>query len=49
VHDELNFDVVPDELPVMQELVERLMQQAYTGRVPLTAEAGVGSDWLAAH
>lgn len=49
VHDELNFDVIPDELPQMQELVERLMQQAYTGRVPLTAEAGVGPDWLAAH
>lgn len=49
VHDELNFDVVPDELPQMQELVERQMRQAYSGRVPLTAEAGVGPDWLTAH
>lgn len=49
VHDELNFDVVPDELPVMQELVTRLMQQAYDGRVTLTAEAGVGVSWLDAH
>ena len=49
VHDELNFDVVPDELPAMQELVERLMSEAYSGRVPLTAEAGAGPDWLTAH
>lgn len=49
VHDELNFDVTPDELPQMQELVERLMSAAYAGRVPLTAEAGVGPDWLTAH
>lgn len=49
VHDELDFDVVPDELPQLQEMVQRLMQQAYSGRVALTAEAGVGPDWLAAH
>ena len=49
VHDELNFDVVPEELPQMQELVERLMREAYDGRVPLTAEAGAGPDWLTAH
>lgn len=49
VHDELNFDVVPDELAAMQELVERLMQGAYSGRVTLTAESGVASNWLDAH
>ncbi len=49
VHDELNFDVPPAELPLMQELVERLMREAYSGKVPLTAEAGVGGDWLTAH
>ncbi|MDE6446898.1 MAG: DNA polymerase I, partial [Muribaculaceae bacterium] len=49
VHDELNFDVVPSELPVLQELVERLMAAAWTGRVPLTAEAGVAGNWLDAH
>ena len=49
VHDELNFDVIPEELPQMQELVERLMCEAYSGKVPLTAEAGVGNDWLTAH
>lgn len=49
VHDELNFDVVADELPQMQELVVSLMEQAYKGRVRLTASCGVGSNWLDAH
>lgn len=49
VHDELNFDVIPEEVPIMQELVTRLMSKAYTGRVTLTAECGVASNWLDAH
>jgi len=49
VHDELNFDVVPDELPAMQELVERLMPEAYHGNVSLTASCGVATNWLDAH
>lgn len=49
VHDELNFDVVPEELPLMQELVERLMEGAYKGSVRLTASSGVAGNWLDAH
>lgn len=49
VHDELNFDVVPAELPALQELVVREMEGAYTGRVRLTASTGTGPDWLSAH
>lgn len=49
VHDELNFNVIEDELPALQEMVERLMQQAYDGRVTLTASGGVASNWLEAH
>ncbi len=49
VHDELNFDVLPSELPAMQELVGRLMEQAYDGQVRLTASSGVGTNWLDAH
>ncbi len=49
VHDELNFDVVPDELPAMQEMVFRLMENAYSGRVVLTASCGVAENWLDAH
>ncbi len=49
VHDELNFDVVPEELPILQEIVERGMQSAFSGKVPLTASSGVASNWLDAH
>ncbi len=49
VHDELNFDVVPEELPALQELVVRLMEAAYSGNVRLTASSGVASNWLDAH
>ncbi len=49
VHDELIFNVVPDELPVIQELVTRCMANAYRGVVPLEVSAGVGANWLEAH
>lgn len=49
VHDELNFDVVPEELPRLQELVLREMEGAYSGSVPLTASSGAASNWLDAH
>lgn len=49
VHDELNFNVPEDEVGVMQELVARQMQEAYTGSVPLTASTGVATNWLDAH
>lgn len=49
VHDELNFDVVPEELPRLQELVLREMEGAYDGRVRLTASSGAASNWLDAH
>lgn len=49
IHDELNFNVVPEELPELQELVARQMEGAYHGAVPLTAGAGVAGNWLDAH
>lgn len=49
VHDELNFDVPRDELPQVQEIVSRCMQQAFDGAVPLTASTGVAENWLDAH
>lgn len=49
VHDELNFDVVPDEAPALQEIVIREMEGAWKGRVPLTASSGLGANWLEAH
>lgn len=49
VHDELVFNVVPEELPQLQELVSRLMSGAFSGTVPLEVSSGVGANWLEAH
>lgn len=49
VHDELVFDVVPEELPDLQELVARQMEAAYSGRVPMEVGMGAGANWLEAH
>ena len=49
VHDELNFDVLPQELDIIKELVCRNMQNAYNGRVSLIASCGTGPNWLTAH
>jgi DNA polymerase-1 len=45
VHDELLFDVVPDEAEEMQELVKREMESAAEFTVPIVAEVGLGSNW----
>lgn len=49
VHDELNFDVIPEELPKVQEIVTSSMEGAYQGNVVLTASSGVAGNWLDAH
>lgn len=49
VHDELVFNVVPEELQRVEELVKKNMENAYHGRVALTVSAGVGNNWLEAH
>ncbi len=49
VHDELNFDVVPEELPELQRIVTEGMEGAYSGKVKLTASSGVAENWLDAH
>lgn len=49
VHDELVFNVVPDELDRVREIVRRDMESAYTGRVPLIVSDGTGHNWLEAH
>jgi len=45
VHDELLFDVVPEEAEEMQELVKREMESAATFSVPIVADVGLGSNW----
>lgn len=49
VHDELNFNVPEEEVGVMQELVVRLMEESWQGRVRLTVGCGVATNWLDAH
>lgn len=45
VHDELVFEVPPEELESVTELVKREMENVATLRVPLVAEVGVGPNW----
>lgn len=49
VHDELNFSVIPEEHDRLERLVIEEMQGAASLSVPLTADAGWGSNWLEAH
>lgn len=49
VHDELNFDVLPQELERVKEIVQREMEGATSLSVPLTVDWGEGASWLEAH
>lgn len=49
VHDELIFNVYPEELEDLKEIVLTRMKNAYSGIVPLEVAAGVGKNWLEAH
>ncbi len=48
VHDELVFDVPPEELPRMRELVKSHMEGVVELRVPLVVDLGEGLNWLEA-
>jgi DNA polymerase-1 len=45
VHDELLFDVVPEEADEMQSLVKTEMESASTFTVPIVADVGLGDNW----
>lgn len=49
VHDELVFNVIPEELSTVQEIVTDKMVNAYHGLVPLEVSSGTGKNWLEAH
>lgn len=49
VHDELVFDLKPDEEAVMRELITRCMQNALDLKCPIEIEIGIGHNWLEAH
>jgi DNA polymerase-1 len=45
VHDELLFDVVPEEAEEMQSLVKTEMESAASFTVPIVADLGLGDNW----
>ena len=45
VHDELVFDIHPDEKETMDKLVRSEMEQAITLKVPLKVDAVFGKNW----
>ncbi len=49
VHDELVFEVPPDEIDLMKHQVPQLMAEVASLKVPLLAEVGVGPNWDQAH
>lgn len=49
VHDELNFNVYPDEKERVQQIVVEEMENACPLQVPLKADYGWGQNWLEAH
>ena len=49
VHDELVFDVALGETEALSQLVKTEMESAISLSIPLTAEVGIGKNWLEAH
>jgi DNA polymerase I len=45
VHDELLFDVVPEESDEVQKLVKQEMEHVAEFTVPIIAEVGIGQNW----
>ena len=45
VHDELLFDVVPEEAEELQKFVRREMEHVAEFSVPIVAEVGIGKNW----
>lgn len=46
VHDELVFEVPPEEVPALAEMGRREMTQALALDVPLTVDVAAGANWL---
>lgn len=49
VHDELVFNVYPEEVDELRSLVAEKMETAYNGKVKLEVSCGIGNNWLEAH
>jgi DNA polymerase I len=45
VHDELLFDVIPEEAEELQTLVKHEMEHVAEFSIPIVAEVGTGPNW----
>jgi DNA polymerase-1 len=45
VHDELLFDVVPEEAEELQKLVKQEMEHVADFSIPIVADVGIGKNW----
>jgi len=49
VHDELVFEVPPEELDTVPPLVKKIMEHIWDLKVPLEVNVAVGNNWAEAH
>jgi len=49
VHDEIVFEVPPDELDTVSNLVKEIMESVWDLKVPLKVNIAVGKNWAEAH
>ena len=49
VHDEIVFEVPPDELEIVNEMVPALMEDVWSLDVPLKVNVAFGANWAEAH
>ena len=49
IHDELLFEVVPEELEILTALVVNEMENVIKLSIPLTVECNYGTNWLESH
>ncbi|MBW1822796.1 MAG: DNA polymerase I, partial [Deltaproteobacteria bacterium] len=49
VHDELIFEVPPDELNIVKKLVKKIMEGVWELKVPLKVNVACGENWAEAH
>ena len=49
VHDELLFEVVPEEKDIVARIVKEKMEGIYPLKVPLIVDMNYGKNWAEAH
>ncbi|MEJ2657869.1 MAG: DNA polymerase, partial [Desulfobacterales bacterium] len=49
VHDEIVFEVPPEELVTVERLVKKIMEKIWNLKVPLKVNVASGENWAEAH